>query len=516
MRIPRGSRLRRWVGVAPVVAALSVGAIVAAPAGAQAPAPTRLEVRDAGPAGAGRLLREILAAPHVLLTPAVDRLALPRDSVIGQTVVVVGTDVTVASQVAGDVVVVGGDLFIHPGARITGRAIAFGGGVYDSRLASVEGEILAFRDETFAIAREGGVLAASYQRLDVRPRATIAFPGLYGLRLPGYSRVDGAIVPIGVALLLPRVDVEADAMVTYRSDLGVVDPSLALRKALGRRTDLELIAERATYTNDAWARPDLVNAFATLVFGDDERNYYRATRVGGRVARRWEGIAGLVEPWVGLRTEDARSVAPDVAAASAPWSLLGRDDTTRILRPNPPVLPGRITSALVGTRAEWNADDLTAGGGAWIEAPLTSVGDRRFVQLTLNATTEFGTLRDHRLQLATHAVLTAGDTAPPQRFAYLGGGSTIPTLDELVLGGDELLFVEGTYLVPLPRPVLPRVGPPTIGLRYIAGSAGVQRLPAFVQNVGLRLLLAPLTVDVLVDPATGELNYGFGGSIGFF
>lgn len=486
-----------------------------APLAAQVVPAMRAEVRDRGPGDPGRVLAEVLAAPHVLLTPAAGPLALPRDSVIGSTIVVIGSDVTVASQVAGDVVVIGGDLFIRPGARITGRAIAFGGGVYDSRLASVEGDILAFRDETFDVAREPGVLALSYRRVDVRPRATFALPGFYGLRLPGYSRVDGAIVPVGAALLLQRLSVEIDAVATYRSHLGTVDPSLALRRSVDRRTDVEVVAERGTYTNDAWARGDLVNAATTFVFGDDERNYYRATRVGGRVTRRWEGAATVVEPWLGVRTEDARSVGPVRGATSAPWSIFGRDDTTRILRPNPAVLDGRISSAFVGSKAAWDADAFVASGDAWVEVPFDAVGERRFAQLTLNAATQFTTVRDHRLDLAAHLVLTAGDTAPPQRYAYLGGGSTIPTLDELTLGGDQLVFVEGTYLVPLSRPVLPVVGAPSVGLRYLVGSAGVQRLPTFTQNVGVRVLLSLLRFDLLVDPATGDVNYGVGGSFTF-
>ncbi len=501
------------------VLALAGAPLLAAPAVAQTPAaatPLVVEIRDVGPGEAGRLLRDVLARPHVVLEPGVETLALPRDSVVDRTVVVVGSDVTVASRVAGDVVVIGGDLFIHPGADVAGRAIAFGGGVYDSRLASVQGGLFPFRDETFAVTREAAVLALAYRRLDTRPRATFTLPGLYGLRLPTYTRVDGLAVPVGAGLLLPRLGIELDAVATYRSHLGTVDPSLAARRALDRRTDVELIAERATYTNDAWMRGGIVNSATTLVFGDDERNYYRGVRVGGRVARRWEGTSGLIEPWLGLRTEDARSVGPARGATSEPWSMLGRDDTTRALRPNPPVLDGRITSALVGARGEWFAQGLSGRGTAWVEAPLASVADRRFVQLTADATTEFPTVRDHILQLAAHVVLTVGDTAPPQRFAYLGGGSSIPTVRELTLGGDQLLFLEGTYLVPLPRPVLPLVGSPVVGLRYIVGSAGVQRLPAFTQNVGLSLMVMPLQLDLLVDPATGDVDFGFRGTVGFF
>ena len=326
-------RSARATRVLLVAAALAVPSLPASTLGAQTPAPAAppatplvVEVRDVGPGTAGRLLRDVLGRPHDVVAPGVETVALPRDSAVARTIVIVGSDATVAARVAGDVVVIGGDLFIRPGADIAGRAIAFGGGVYDSRLASVQGGLYAFRDETFAVQRTASVLALDYRRLDTRPRATFALPGLYGLRLPSYTRVDGVALPVGAALLLPRIDVEVDAIATYRSHLGTVDPSVAARRALDRRTDLELVAERATYTNDAWMRGDLVNSGTTLVFGDDERNYYRAVRVGGRMARRWEGMAGLVEPWVGLRGGKATLEAEGHRSGLAALGRRGGDD----------------------------------------------------------------------------------------------------------------------------------------------------------------------------------------------
>src|SRR6185437_9745483 len=49
----------------------------------------------------------------------------------------------------------------------------------------------------------------------------------------------------------------------------------------------------------------------------------------------------------------------------------------------------------------------------------------------------FPTFATQHFAFHAHGVLTAGDTAPPQRFAYLGGAGTLPTLDVLSLGGDH-------------------------------------------------------------------------------
>ena len=92
-------------------------------------------VRDAGPGPVGRRLAQALAAPHQLIPPDTARAILPRDSAFAQTVIVLHRDAVIEARVHGDVIVVGGDAFLHPGALVDGRVIAIGGGVYESRLA---------------------------------------------------------------------------------------------------------------------------------------------------------------------------------------------------------------------------------------------------------------------------------------------------------------------------------------------------------------------------------------------
>ena len=70
---------------------------------------------------------------------------------------------TVASTVHGDVVVINGDLFLQPGAKIDGRAVAIGGGVYDSQQASVGGEKLSFRDVHFDTVRTSSGIDLVYR-----------------------------------------------------------------------------------------------------------------------------------------------------------------------------------------------------------------------------------------------------------------------------------------------------------------------------------------------------------------
>src|SRR5690242_12599950 len=134
--------------------------LVASSVAAQQPSstPPRLYVRHPGPGAPGRILGAAVAAPYVLIRPAMGKARLLRDSTFDTSVIVLGADADVASVVHGDVIVIGGDLFLHPGGAISGRAIAIGGSVYNSALASVQGERLSFPDVTFdAIGTPQGI-----------------------------------------------------------------------------------------------------------------------------------------------------------------------------------------------------------------------------------------------------------------------------------------------------------------------------------------------------------------------
>ena len=109
-------------------------------------------LRTPGRGRPGVILQEVLAQPFALVMPD-SVIHLPRDSTIDRTVLVLGGDATVASTVRGDVIVVDGDLFLHPGAAIDGRAVAIGGGVYPSSLAHVALGMESFRDVTYDVTR---------------------------------------------------------------------------------------------------------------------------------------------------------------------------------------------------------------------------------------------------------------------------------------------------------------------------------------------------------------------------
>lgn len=483
--------------------------------GAIASALSRLDaqtvvLRDPGPGPVGRRLAEALAAPHRLIPPGAAAALLPRDSAYAQTVIVLHRDAIIEARVHGDVIVVGGDAFLHPGAQVDGRVVAIGGGVYESRLAITRGGVESHRDFTFDVEPAAGGYALDYRPIRLTQSSPFTLPGIYGLRIPTYDRIDGLSLPVGPLITLDTGRFAIDPTITYRSNLGVLDPAIVGDFAFGRRTSVNLYVGRTTLTNDDWIYSDLVNSAAVLGLGLDTRNYYRADRAEATIHQLVEGVTLELEPFAGVRVERDRSIERDSLALHVPWSFFGRSAADRIHRPNPAIVPGTLQSLILGAHATWETQRVRATVDVTNEGAAFDVGSRRFVQSTLHGTIRFPTFGAQEFYFTTHVLETFGDTAPPQRWSYLGGSGTLPTFELLSMGGDHLLYVESNYFIPFLRFDLPVVGPPSITLRHMIGSAGVGKLPDLEQNLALRVALSFFRIDFTVDPARRRWEVGAG------
>lgn len=494
----------------PQLPADSAGASALATAVAR---PRAAVVRDLGPGVAGRALRGALVRPHLLVVAPDSGLILGRALRVGSTLVVIG-DARVAATVQGDVVVLG-DLYLRPGALIEGRAVAIGGRVMPSALGTARGGIRAYPELAFEARPEAGDTVGLYVRardaVDVR---AIVLPGIAGVRIPQYDRINGLSLTFGPEIRLDTGRVRIEPLVTYRSHLGEVDPGLLATAELTRRTGVALRATRGTFTNDGWIRGDILNSGLSLGLGADVRNYYRADRGEVAVRRRYETTRHVIEPFVGALVERAWSVARDSGAASVPFSVLNRNDPEGMRRANPAVTGGRIASAVAGLRWRVEAEETRGDVSARVEQAVSVARGARFTQATFDAELLTPGFRDHTIVLLAHAVGTLGPDVPSQRYAYVGGGGTIPSLLLLEQGGAQLVWAETRYSIPFTRVQLPFVGAPRLTLRHIVGGAGAERLPALTQNLGIRLGLSLLRVDYTFDP-TGRGRRDFSVGVGF-
>jgi hypothetical protein len=470
-------------------------------------------VRDAGGGQGAAIVRRVVAGPHVVRAGTAP-LELPRDSTITSSLLVLGRTTYVASRVQGDVVVVGADLHLRPGADVSGRAVAIGGTVTETSLGRVAGGVVSLRDETYAVQSDGDRWLLDFRSLRVEDREPlIRLAGMEGVKLPGYDRVDGLSLPVGVVFQFGNHALELEPYVTYRSRLGVVDGALEVRTRDTSAFRLVGRVARDTRTNDRWIRADLLNSAAVLITGSDTRNYFRSDLGEARVVRRIVRGDFTLEPYVGGRLE---RVSPITATGNV-WSLLYRNDSNKVARPNPLVEAGNIGSALVGAALS-TTGFVTSVAYADIEQGFSApAGTSTFTQLTVGGGVELPTFAAQVLKMRAHGVATRGRTVPMARYAYLGGSGTLRTLDLLEEGGSALLFVESRYLIPIERIQLPFVGQPVLILRDAFGGAGVGTLPGLQHEIGVGLGLSAVRVEynVAVAGRSGH-EFGFGLSLAQF
>lgn len=341
----------------------------------------------------------------------------------------------------------------------------------------------------------------------------IDFPIFYGIRIPSYDRINGLTIPWGPRLTLGDM-LEAEAIASYRSNLGKFDPSGSVRFSPG--LDAWILAEggRGTFSNDRWIRGDLLNSATSIAVGSDSRNYYRADQVKLSLGHRFDVKAGSIEPSIGWQTQNAWSTGSRTAPPKSPWSVFGKNDTLKMKRPNPAVIRGRISSAILGSTLDWEKDNVAVKGDAKFENAMDVPGDgANFRQVTLGLQSKFPALFDHTFELQLHWVGTGNGIAPPQRFSYLGGAGTIATMDLLEQGGDRLFYVSGLYMIPIKQITLPKVGNPYVGLRYAAGAAGIGELPPLVQNITPMAGVRFFRVEYAYDPSSKKSALSMGLSL---
>ena len=403
----------------------------------------------------------------------------------------------------GDFVVVGGNLYLQPGASIHGRAIAIGGGVYGSTLASVTGGTRSFRDRTFDATRTADGIRLAHRNLAAHdPRFEL--PLLDGARIPSYDRVDGASLAWG-PLLRPTARLEIEPTITYRSHIGEWDPGLHALVRPGEIWRLTIDGRRVTVTR-CLDQLGPINSGQHDLRRSDKRNYY--------IADRYEAALGRIDrtPTVELERmrrgayERAWSVGSPDTIGSRPWTVLKGEDIDNVRRGNPAIEPGR-SRQLFGASIDGAYGDVTAG--AWRASKYLG-GSRRAdsskSRRTKRSSFDISAPAPGRTSII---VTTPGDTAPPSDSREAGrrnvaGDPRAAIAGRRPIAARRCALRDSTpsLTIPWPRNAL------IISLRHRIGAAGVQDLPRFIQNLGATASLSFVRIEYAIDPATRQDHFG--------
>ena len=106
--------------------------------------------------------------------------------------------------------------------------------------------------------------------------------------------------------------------------------------------------------------------------------------------------------------------------------------------------------------------------------PLIRRFTATFVQATFDGAISFRPSARNRCGSRGTRCHDARGATPRQRWAYVGGPGTTPTIDLLALGGDQLIYFDGRYSIPIERWKVPLLGAPR-SLRCAMPSAAPRR-----------------------------------------
>ena len=348
-------------------------------------------------------------------------------------------------------------------------------------------------------------------------QASVDFPLSIG-SLPSYDRVNGVSLPFGPVISFGDNErVVVNPTLTYRSNLGKVDPSLSVvgQITTDSTVGFSLTGSRGTFTNDRWIRSDLLNSLVSGGLGHDARNYFRADRGEARLTSALKLPLDVATVFIGARAERDWSTGWHSGTPRGPYSLFGRNDTTNgIQRRNPTIDAGHIVSAIAGGHAEFTGQPGSAMLDVLFEAAGKSPTGGRFQQLTVTEGADIATFGGQHVEVGGHLVTTSASSVTPlQRFAYVGGSGSLATVNLLGSGGDHLYFLDVLYVIPIPQITIPLLGSPYIAPHFASGAASVGGFGRPVQNVGGRVGASIFTVDYLINPRTHQHDFGAGISL---
>lgn len=276
-----------------------------------------------------------------------------------------------AGHIAGDLLVVNGDLRLRPGASIAGDVLVVGGTAEGLENARIAGEISVYPDR-LRYRREGGRIV---RIVEDAPSTGLAGALEWGrsdfLIATGdsYNRVEGMPITFG-----PRVrtagsnPLRLHALAIYRTETGIhIDTDdlgyyVQAEQFIGGHEELRVgvSAHSVVQPIEDWQVTDLESGLSTFFFHRDFRDHFERSGVSAFAAWRSERTPYSL-------TAELRHDRHSALAAGSPWSIFRNAEEWR---PEPLVGEGRVTTVRLSGEFDTRSDPVEPATGWFLRGHL--------------------------------------------------------------------------------------------------------------------------------------------------
>ena len=373
-----------------------------------------------------------------------------EDRIINSNVVVKGGDLTVFGKVDGDVLVVGGSLYVKDGGRITGNArvingtiVRENGGIIDGYTDKTSSKTVGYREDRHRFSHPGNSFDAPW----VSENANL---DNFVFR---YNRVEGLFLGLGTE---KRYNWDGNRKFNSFGSIGWGIRSHTWRGNLGiarqfplSNTDSDELFEigvegySLTDSKDQWLIDVHENTAAALLIHEDFRDYFQRNGYSAHVAHYSQNTNFKTELSVAYRADEYASLRNNTE-----WALFGGD---KLFRPNPAIDNVKLRSVLasVGGSTEHKSGRGPEGWalfGSFEFGPKTLGGELDFDQYIVDIR-RFQPISSYdNLNLHIRAGTSDG-TLPIQKTFDLGGLGTLNGFPFKSESGNRIILLNAEYIM---------------------------------------------------------------------
>ncbi len=373
---------------------------------------------------------------------------IPADDVLKGNVIVKGGDLEVEGTIDGDVLVIGGTLYVLDDGVVTGNARVINGDIVKREGGEIKGHedsstgATTYRAERTGFRRFG----TSFDVPWLLDRTNIDNVQVR------YNRVEGLFFGLGSEKKYywdGRRHWSAFgglgwgiASHTWRYNLGLVR-QFDIAAEAGHLFELGIEGYSLTDSKDTWILSTNENSAAAFFIHEDFLDFYERRGFTGHAAWYTQGSH--------LRTEVRVAYVADSYSSleqRTDWALFGGN---KVFRPNPPIQAGRMRSVVVSAGLT-TLDKSMHGPEGW-SVHLTAELGKNMPGSDFAFNTYLGDLRCYQ-PIGRHdnlnirlRVATAEGVLPPQKMFEIGGLGTLNAYRYKMFAGNRMLLLNAEYIL---------------------------------------------------------------------